>query len=79
MKYEVTAVSVDPRYPNTFSEARTEVIDPETNVLFEDCTGPWDVEDAYERFWNRLNPGWEYDYPAGKEKVKVIKVEEVSA
>lgn len=74
MKYIVTAVSVDPHYPNTFSEAHTEEIDTETNELFHGCTGPWDVEDQYERFWNRLNDGWEYDFPPYKEKVKVISV-----
>jgi hypothetical protein len=74
MIYDVTAVSVDPRYPNTFSEARTEEIDTETNELFFDARSPWEVEDIYEQFWNRLNPGWEYDFPEGKEKVKVISV-----
>ena len=74
MKYVVTAVSVDPRYPNTFSEAREELIDTETNELFTDARGPWDVEDTYERFWNRLNDSWEHDFPAMKEKVLVISV-----
>lgn len=74
MIYDVTAVSVDPRYPNTFSEARTETIDTETNELFHMASSPWEVEDAYEAFWNRLNDSWEYDWPAYKEKVKVISV-----
>lgn len=74
MKYLVTAVAVDPQYPNTFSPAREEEIDTETNVLFSDARGPWDVEDTYERFWNRLNDSWEHDFPSGKEKVKVISV-----
>lgn len=34
----------------------------------------WDVEDTYERFWNRLNASWENDFPRGKEKVKVVSV-----
>ena len=72
--YEVTAVSVDPRYPNTFSEARTEEIDTETNQLFYGCSSPWEVEDQYERFWNRLQDDWEWDWPEGKERVKVISV-----
>lgn len=74
MKYIVTAVAVDPKYPNTFSPAREEEIDTDTNELFNDARGPWDVEDAYVRFWNRLNPGWEYDFPDGKERVLVISV-----
>jgi len=74
MIYVVTAVSVDPRYPNTFSEARTEEIDNETNELFYMASSPWEVEDVYESFWNRLNPSWEYDFPEHKEKVKVISV-----
>lgn len=74
--YDVTAIAVDPEHPNLVSPARTERVDT-GEVLFTEATGPWDVEDAYERFWNRLNPSWEYDYPAGKEKVKVISVVEV--
>ena len=78
MKYEVTAVAVDPRYPNTFSEARTEEIDTEANELFRTCHGPWDVEDRYAQFWNRLSGSWEHGLPAGREKVLVISVREVS-
>jgi hypothetical protein len=74
MKYLVTAVAVFPGYPNTFSTARTEEIDTETDGLFSEAHGPWDIEDAYEGFWNRLNASWEYDFPAHKEKVKVISV-----
>lgn len=73
-KYIVTAVSVDPRYPNTFSPSREEEIDTETNQLFASARGPWEVEDIYEAFWNRLNGSWEYDFPDDKEKVKVISV-----
>lgn len=74
MKYLVTAVSVDPKLPNTFSEAREEEIDTETNELFGAARGPWEVEDIYEAYWNRLNDGWEHNWPAYKEKVKVISV-----
>lgn len=74
MIYDVTAVAVDPRYPNTFSEARTEEVDTETNELFRMASSPWEVEDIYESFWNRLNDSWEYQFPDGKEKVKVISV-----
>lgn len=74
MRYVVTAVAVDPRYPNTFSPAREEEIDTETNEIFEGARGPWDVEDRFEEFWNRLNNSWETAFPDGKEKVLVISV-----
>ena len=74
--YDVTAIAVDPEHPDLVSPSRVERIDTETSELFETLSGPWEVEDAYERFWNRLNPSWEYDYPRGKEKVKVISVVE---
>lgn len=74
MIYDVTAVAIDPEHPNLVSPARTEQINTETNELFRGASSPWEVEDIYERFWNRLNPSWEYDYPAGKEKVKVVSV-----
>jgi hypothetical protein len=74
MKYIVTAVSVFPKYPNTFSGAREEKIDTETDDLFAHCRGPWEVEDAYADFWNRLNHSDEYNWPEHKEKVLVISV-----
>ena len=76
MKYLVTAVSVDPRYPNTFSPSREEEIDTEDNQLFRGCSSPWDVEDQYHRYWNRLNDDWEHDFPVGKDNVLVISVEQ---
>jgi len=79
MKYLVTAVSIKhtdvvipPRTDVT--PARTEEIDTETNELFPGATGPWDVEDRYEAFWNRLDPSWETAFPVYKEKVKVLSV-----
>jgi len=74
MIYDVTSVSVDPRHPNAISLARTEEIDTETNELFAAARGPWEVEDIYEAFWNRLNGSWEYQWPEYKGKVKVISV-----
>lgn len=74
MKYIVTAVSIDPQSGDVTSSPRDEEIDTETNEIFEDASSPWEVEDAYERFWNRLNASWEYDFPSGKEKVKVLSV-----
>ena len=77
--YLVTAVSVDPKYPNTFSPSREEEIDTETNELFAEATGPWDVEDRYHAFWNRLNDSWERGFPEYKEKVLVVSVIEVTS
>lgn len=87
MKYEVVSICIasagqgvilKPNAPNFDSEGRAhEIIDTETNTLFKDCKGPWDVEDAYEAFWNRLNDFWERDFPATKERVKVLYVKEL--
>lgn len=73
MKYVVTAMAVES--DGTVVGVRDEEVDTEENEIFEMCSSPWEVEDAYERFWNRLNASWEYDFPRGKEKVKVISVE----
>lgn len=73
MIFNVTAIAVDPETGEA-TAPRTESIDTSENTLFEDCTSPWEVEDRYELYWNRLNDGWEYAFPVGKEKVKVIKV-----
>lgn len=84
MKYRITSICIrdghvqQPTHPNFDSEGRrTEVIDTETNPLFQGCVGPWDVEDAYEAFWNRLNESWEHHFPVNKERVKVLKIEEI--
>lgn len=85
-KYRVTSICIDcngtplkPVHPSFDAKGlRREVIDTTTNVIFKNCRGPWDVEDAYEAFWNRLNPSWEREFPVGKERVKVVKVEEVT-
>ena len=83
MKYEVMSFCFYPERPfepivspphTDERGTRTEVIDTESNQLFARCKSPWDVEDAYEAFWNRLNGSWETDFPKGKEKVKVISV-----
>ncbi len=77
MHYDVTAIALDPQTGALIAGPRTERIDTETNILFEDCDGPWAVEDAYEAFWNRLSDSWEFTFPCSKEKVKVVRVEEV--
>lgn len=73
-KYVVTAVALDPSTGELLGSPRDEEIDTTTDDLFHHCHSPWEVEDAFEAFWNRLNISWEYDYPPGKEKVKVLKV-----
>jgi hypothetical protein len=56
MKWQVIAGWVDPyANPIALHDIRTETIDTRTNPIFGRCKGPWDVEDAYEAFWNRLN------------------------
>lgn len=76
MKYVVTAIAIDPIEEVVVGQPQTEEIDTETNELFSGARGPWDVEDRFEAFWNRLNTSWERDFPRGKEKVKVISVTE---
>jgi hypothetical protein len=75
MRYDVTAIGLNPQTGAVVAGPRTERIDPETNVVFEGCEGPWDIEDAYENFWNRINTSWEYLFPRDQEKVKVLRVE----
>ena len=77
MIYDVTAFSIDAETGDATSEPRVERIDTEDNELFHGCSGPWDVEDTFSAFWNRLNESWEHDFPAGKEKVLVVSVKEV--
>ena len=84
MTYEVIAVCVRNGHVMTTgvkgadAEGRKhETVDTATNVLFSGCKGPWDVEDTYEAFWNRLNDSWERHFPSGKERVKVLSVTEI--
>ena len=77
MQYDVTAIGLDPQTGAILGGPRTDRIDTETNVVFEECEGPWEIEDMYEAFWNRLNNSWEWVFPRGKEKVKVLRVEQV--
>lgn len=72
--WDVLAVAVDPRDGTPLAEPRTERIEPD-NELFASATGPWDVEDRYLAFWNRLNDSWEHQLR--DEKVLVISVKEV--
>lgn len=36
--------------------ARMENINPKTNSLFKSCETVMDIKNAYESFWNDLNP-----------------------
>jgi hypothetical protein len=60
-----TAAATAP--PGKTSEPRTERVDT-TNPIFAGATGPWDVEDRYNAFWNRLNDSWER-HPPGERVV----------
>lgn len=74
MKFNVKAMSVDPETGNVTGQPRDELIDTDTNELFFDTATPWEVEDRYHAFWNRLNDHWETGFPEGKEKVLVLSV-----
>jgi hypothetical protein len=69
MKYKITAVAINKETRKTIGKPRTETIDTNNNVLFENCVTPFEIEKAYESFWN--------DVPTipPKEIVKVINVE----
>ena len=77
MQYDVTAVCLDTRTGMVVAGPRTERIDPGSNELFDDCQGMWEIEDRYEAFWNRVNASWEFMFPLGTGKIKVLRVEEV--
>jgi hypothetical protein len=72
-QYDVKAFSINAETGEATSEPRVERIDTD-NPIFAGCRGPWDVEDAYNVFWNRLNDPWEYEWPRGKEKVVIVSV-----
>lgn len=78
MKFEVTAIAINPQTNEIVADPRTEEINTLDNTIFRGCRTPWDIEDQYEAFWNRLNESWEYNFPQGKEKVKVISVTQVA-
>lgn len=76
MKYKIKAISVNPLTGDKVAGPLEEIIDTETNELFQGRlgAGPWFVEDIYHDFWNRLNPSWETAFPANKEKIVVLSV-----
>ena len=76
MKYVVTAMGIVRDGYKVFTQedgsiTRDEIIDTEGNRLFQGCNNRWDVEDAYESFWNRLNEGY-----VNGEIIKVLNVTE---
>lgn len=73
----MTAISIDPQTGAVIGRPRVERIDTETNEVFSGCSTPWEVEDRYQAFWNRLDDSWEFEFPPGKEKVFVLRVEAV--
>lgn len=77
MQYDVKAMSINPESGEIVGEPRVERIDTATNQLFQGLTSPWEVEDQYHAFWNRLNDSWERDFPSYKDKVVVLSVTEV--
>jgi len=79
MKYIVTAMCVHPVTGDIIAPAREESIDTEDNELFAECEHPWEVEDAYHSFWNRLNYRSADDaYRLHVGKVVVLNVKEGS-
>jgi len=76
MKYDVTAVALDPQTGEVVAGPRTDRIDAE-HPLFRGCQGPWEIEDAYEVFWNRLDESWERGFPCAEDKIKVLRVKEI--
>jgi hypothetical protein len=67
MKFTVTAIAMNRKTRQQIGKQRDEIIDTKTNSLFTGLTEPIDIEDAYEAFWNKLNP-------ESREIVKVIGV-----
>ena len=66
MIYTVRGVSLIRETGEQEAPPRDEDIDTETNELFMGATGPWDVEDRYLAFWNRLNDNWEEHPPPAR-------------
>ena len=75
MKFTVTSMCISRndympiQIGNDNSYTKDEIIDTNTNALFEDCITEYDVEDRYEEFWNRLYGGYN-----NREIVKVLCV-----
>ncbi|KKL90600.1 hypothetical protein LCGC14_1903030 [marine sediment metagenome] len=55
-KYKVWARSFDRKTGVPTASERTEIIDTKTNELFNGAKTIVDVKNAYESFWNELDP-----------------------
>ena len=81
MKYVVTSICIKRNGPlsveiitlDTGDITREETIDTETNEVFYGLTEPYEIEDRYEAYWNRLNGGYK-----NHQIVKVLNVLEAS-
>ena len=69
-KYKVKARAYKRTTGTPIGRPRVEVIDTASNILFNKCFSPMMVKEAYESFWNDLNPHSE-------EIVKVIEVKHI--
>ncbi|MHA1288850.1 MAG: hypothetical protein ACTSPB_15775, partial [Candidatus Thorarchaeota archaeon] len=69
-KYKVTAQAFDRESGKPSGDKRDETIDITSNVLFKNVKNLGDIESAYEKFWNQLNP-------KSKDTVKVFSVQAV--
>jgi hypothetical protein len=76
--FDVKAIAVNPDTGEIVAGPRVETVDTDTNEIFEDCSTPWEVENRYDAYWNRLNASWEYNFPQGKDKVLVLSVKPAS-
>jgi hypothetical protein len=76
MKFAVTGISMSRRTRRRIGKSRVEIVDTVTNHVFKHVTAlptaerALRVEEAYEWFWNELNP-------QSPDIVKVIDVREV--
>jgi len=71
MKFAVTAVAISRRTRRRMGKAKTEVIDTAHNELFMQLEDPKEIEEAYEHWWNCLNPN-------SPDTVKVVDVRKVA-
>ena len=54
--YDVTAQAFNRATGEQEGKSRTEKVDAKTNPIFKKCKTIMDIHDAYESFWNDMNP-----------------------
>ena len=69
-KYDITAKPFNRVTGKPAGKSRTERIDTETNSLFRNCKTILSAEQAYEAFWNDVNP-------VSRERVFVSRVNRI--